>query len=61
MTEGSVYEAADEYGRAGKIAYSHFRNVFGKVPYYCEAFIYEGEIDMLRILANLKRTSLKES
>jgi mannonate dehydratase len=55
MTEGSVYEAADEYSREGKIAYIHFRNVIGKVPHYREAFIDEGEIDMLRILAILKR------
>jgi mannonate dehydratase len=57
MTEGNVYEAVEEYSRQGKIAYIHLRNVVGKVPYYRETFIDEGEVDMGRILAILKRNN----
>jgi mannonate dehydratase len=55
MTEGDVYEAVDRYSRQGKIAYLHLRNVVGKVPYYRETFIDDGEVDMIRILAILQR------
>jgi mannonate dehydratase len=55
MTEGSIYEAIDEYSRQGKIAYIHFRNVRGKVPCYREVFLDEGDIDMLRVLRILHR------
>jgi mannonate dehydratase len=55
MTDGNIYEAVDQYSKQGKIAYLHLRNVTGKVPYYRETFIDEGEIDMLRILAILHR------
>jgi mannonate dehydratase len=54
MTEGDVYDAVDRYSRQGKIAYIHLRNVTGKVPYYRETFIDEGEVDMIRILSILK-------
>jgi mannonate dehydratase len=55
MTEGSVYEAVDRYAGQGKLAYVHFRNVRGKAPYYKETFIDEGDVDMLRVLALLKK------
>lgn len=55
MTEGSVYDAVDDYSRQGKIAYIHLRNVIGKVPNYRETFIDEGEVDMIRILSILQR------
>jgi mannonate dehydratase len=50
MTEGDVYEAADQYSKQGKLAYVHFRNVHGKVPYYRETFVDDGDVDMLRVL-----------
>jgi mannonate dehydratase len=50
MTEGDLYEAVDSYSRQGKLAYVHFRNVRGKVPYYRETFIDEGDVDTLRVL-----------
>lgn len=53
MTEGDVYEATEEY--VDNIAYIHFRNVRGKVPFYKEVFLDEGDIDMKRILTILKR------
>jgi mannonate dehydratase len=55
MTEGNVYDAVDQYCRQGKIAYLHLRNVVGKVPYYRETFIDEGDVDMVRILSILHR------
>jgi len=57
MTEGDIYEATDTYSRQGKLAYVHFRNVRGKVPYYRETFIDEGDVDMPRILQILKRNN----
>jgi mannonate dehydratase len=40
MPEGDVYKAVDTYGRQGKLAYVHLRNVRGKVPHYRETFIF---------------------
>jgi mannonate dehydratase len=57
MTEGSAYDAVDQYSRQGKIAYLHLRNVVGKVPYYRETFIDEGDVDMVRILSILHRNN----
>jgi mannonate dehydratase len=55
MTEGNIYDVVDTYSRQGKLGYVHFRNVRGKVPYYQETFIDEGDIDMLRVLQILKK------
>ena len=55
MAGGDIYEMVDRYSRTGRIAYVHFRNVRGKVPYYHETFIDEGDTDMLRALRILKR------
>lgn len=54
MTEGSIYDAIDEYSGQGKIAYIHFRNVRGKVPCYREVFLDEGDIDIFRVLSILQ-------
>ncbi len=54
MTGGDLYDAVESYSRQGRISYVHFRNVRGKVPYYQETFLDEGEIDMLRVLRILK-------
>jgi mannonate dehydratase len=59
MTEGDVYEWTDHYSRQGKLAYVHFRNITGKVPYYRETFIDDGDIDMLRLLRILKRNGFE--
>jgi len=53
MTEGNVYDAIDQY--CAHIGYVHFRNVRGKVPYYEEVFVDEGDIDMIRALRHLKK------
>lgn len=55
MTKGDIYEAVDQYSRQQKIGYVHFRNVTGKVPYYRETFIDDGDIDMVRVLRILKK------
>jgi mannonate dehydratase len=59
MTEGDVYEAVDAYSKQGKIAYLHLRNVTGKVPYYRETFIDEGDVDMIRILSILNKNKFE--
>jgi mannonate dehydratase len=55
MTEGDVYDAVDNYSRQGKLAYVHLRNVRGKVPFYKETFIDDGEVDIARVLRILKK------
>ncbi len=55
MTDGDVYKAVDRYSSQHRIAYIHFRNVRGKVPFYKESFVDDGDIDMLRVLKILKR------
>jgi mannonate dehydratase len=59
MTEGDIYDAVDTYSRQNKIAYIHFRNVRGKVPYYRETFVDEGDIDMLRVIRILKKNDFE--
>lgn len=56
MTEGDVYEAVASYGRQGRIAYVHCRNVRGRAPSYRETFIDEGDLDIRRVLKILKET-----
>ena len=50
MTEGDIYEAVDTYRRQQRLAYVHFRNVTGKVPFYKETFVDDGDVDLLRVL-----------
>ncbi len=57
MTEGDVYAATERYSAQGKLAYVHFRNVRGKVPTYKEAFVDDGDIDMIRVLRILKKNN----
>lgn len=54
MTDGDVYDSITHYGNQDKIAYVHFRNVRGQVPYYEETFVDEGDLDMIRALQTLK-------
>ncbi len=55
MAEGDIYECLDKYSEMNKICYVHFRNVKGKVPHYREAFVDEGDIDMIKALRILKK------
>ena len=57
MTEGDVHEATEYYSKQEKIGYIHFRNVVGKVPFYKEVFVDDGDIDMFRILRILKKNN----
>ena len=55
MSEGNVYDAVETFSRQGKIAYVHLRNVRGKVPFYKETFIDEGDVDIQRVVRILKQ------
>lgn len=59
MTEGDVYESTAHYASQGRLAYVHFRNVTGKVPFYRETFVDDGDIDMLRIIRILKEQNFE--
>jgi mannonate dehydratase len=50
MATGDLYEAVRDFARRKRIGYIHFRNVRGKVPRYHEAFVDDGDIDMLRVV-----------
>ncbi len=43
-----MYAAMEYFGRKGKIAYVHFRNVRGTVPAFEETFVDEGDVDCAR-------------
>jgi mannonate dehydratase len=55
MTEGDIYDVVDHYSKQGALCYVHFRNVRGKVPRYYEAFVDEGDMDMIRIMRILHK------
>ena len=59
MTEGDVHNATDQYSKQNKIGYVHFRNVVGKVPFYKEVFVDEGDIDMVKVLRILKKNNFE--
>lgn len=59
MTDGNVYDAVDTYSRQGKLAYVHLRNVHGKVPFYQETFIDDGDVDVLRVLRILRQNNFQ--
>lgn len=56
QSDKSIYDYLDQYLAQGKVSYIHFRNVKGKVPCYDEVFLDEGDIDMLRVLKQLKKS-----
>lgn len=57
MKGSDVYALLDKYSRENRIGYIHFRNVTGKVPHYREAFVDEGDIDMIKALKILKKNN----
>ncbi len=59
MTEGDIYDVVDHYSRQQRIGYVHLRNVRDKVPHYKETFIDDGEVDVLRVLAILKKNGFE--
>jgi len=57
MPESDVYQLLDKYSQEERIGYIHFRNVKGKVPHYREAFVDEGDLDMVKALKVLKKNN----
>jgi len=57
MANGDIYDLLDKYSALDKIGYIHFRNVVGKVPHYREAFVDEGDINMVKALKILKKNN----
>ena len=50
MGPEEMFSAMERFGKAGKIAYVHFRNVRGRVPEFAETFIDEGDVDCARAI-----------
>ena len=57
MAEGNVYNFLEKHVKKNNVAYIHFRNVIGKVPNYREAFVDEGDLDMIRVLQILNENN----
>jgi mannonate dehydratase len=49
----TVYEAIDEFGPSGDIAYLHMRDVQGTVPVFHECFLGEGNYDPAEVVRRL--------
>ena len=54
-----IYHYLDKYLSQDKVSYIHFRNVKGKIPCYDEVFVDEGDIDMFRVLKQLKEKNFQ--
>lgn len=50
----NIFEIIRYFGEKEKIFYVHFRNVRGSIPKYDEAFIDEGDVDMIKALRTYK-------
>lgn len=59
MPGSDIYNMLDRYSKMNKIGYVHSRNVIGKVPNYREAFIDEGDIDIIKALKILKKNNFE--
>jgi len=57
MPDSDLYTFLDKYSKQKKIGYIHCRNVKGKIPNYREAFIDEGDIDMIKALRILHKNN----
>jgi len=57
MDDGASFDLLDKHSSSGNIGYLPFRNILGKVPRYREAFVDEGDIDMVRALRILKKNN----
>jgi len=57
MEEGNLESYVDNFAKDDRIAYIHFRNVKGKIPNYIEAFVDEGDINMINIIKILKKNN----
>lgn len=59
MAGGDIYETVRKIARRDRIGYIHFRNVKGKVPNYYEAFIDEGDIDIVEVIRILREENFE--
>ena len=59
MTDGDIYEVVNQYSRQNRLGYVHLRNVRNKVPHYKETFIDDGVVDVLRVLAILRKNQFE--
>ncbi|MGA7306614.1 MAG: mannonate dehydratase [Rhodothermales bacterium] len=50
LMEGNLYEAAEEFGKMGKIFFVHFRDVKGTADDFEETFHDDGPTDMARMM-----------
>lgn len=50
MGQEEMLGGIEHFGRQGRIAYVHFRNVRGCVPRFVETFIDEGDVDTVRVI-----------
>ena len=57
MAEGNLETYVDTFAKDNRIGYIHFRNVKGKIPNYIEAFVDEGDINMINIIKILKKNN----
>ena len=57
MEEDGLEDYLNKYSRDNRIGYIHFRNVIGKVPNYIEAFVDDGDINMVNIIKILKKNN----
>ena len=57
MEEGNLEKYVDNFAKDNRIGYIHFRNVKGKIPNYIEAFVDEGDINMINIIKILKKNN----
>ena len=57
MEESGLESYVEQFARDDKIGYIHFRNVKGKIPNYIEAFVDEGDINMVNIIKILKKNN----
>ncbi len=52
---GEIFPFLESYLEQERVGYIHLRNVQGKIPHYKEVFIDEGDLDIKRVLATLKK------
>ena len=57
MKEDGLEDYLDKFSKENRIGYIHFRNVIGKVPNYIEAFVDDGDINMINVIKILKKNN----
>jgi len=55
MEEDGLEKYLDLFSKQDRIGYIHFRNVIGKIPNYSEAFVDDGDINMINVIKILKK------